>query len=891
MKSCVWNCAFACLFFGILQADAVFPSWISYQGRLLNDTNLYNGTAEIVLRLYDSAVGGVLLGSDSNTVSVVDGLYSVAMGDDAGCDLSAIPDSARVWIEVQINGTLLSPREPVGAVLYSRKAADVPGNVFWRTTGNTNVAPSAFLGTLDNQALDFRVDNTRVLRLEPNPYGPTVIGGSPANDANGAAGATILGGDLNTGNRMTFYSSRSTIAGGNENVIGDGSVFTSYAFIGGGRSNRVTRWAGVIGGGEENEVGGLNASVLGGSKNRADNLYAVVGGGHGNKAAGSENFIGGGENNLSSNNYAAVLGGRQNSAIEQGSAVLGGYHNTASGTNAIVLGGSGNIAGGSHSLAGGEDARAYHEGCFVWADRNGPALVSSQSNQFLIRATGGVGINTDVPAPHSLTVNGNVQASGAVKADSFAGDGADLTSLDGGQLSPGTVTIMALAPDAVTDAKVVDGSLSAADLAANSFWEMDGNTGTTAAMFLGTTDDQPLDLKAGNQRALRLEGAGAAPNVIGGHASNTTTPSGVIGATIGGGQSNRVAGSFATVSGGRANYATNLGATVPGGEGNRAAGDYSLAAGQNAWAGHKGAFVWADTQNAPFGSSKSNQFLIRAQNGLGLNVTNPLAELHVVGKTNMATIILAPDEASDGKDSQMLLAEDGDATYGVYLRYDGGSNELQILGKESIYLYGPHLIVERTSGRVGIGTQSPKTNLHVAGSVMVSEQFKYAAPRVVTRSIPAADLHAAQANPSDNITYINAGYLILSDGAMPREIDLISGLDLPENASITNLSLYYLDQENAADISLRAALQRTRKTPGLPLDANTVAEVPAFASSTAIGEIQKITTWNMMTNAVVNNSNYFYAVSVHASITNTGLFNFMGVMGLEVQYTTDRAGP
>lgn len=891
MKSCVRTCVLVGLCSGILQAHAVVPSWISYQGRLLNDTNLYNGTAEVVFRLYDSEAGGALLGSDSNTVRVVDGLYSAAIGDDAGCDLSAIPDPARIWIEVEINGTPLAPREPVGAVLYSRNAADVPGNVFWRTAGNTNVPPSAFLGTLDNQALDFRVDNMRALRLEPNPYGPTVIGGSPSNDADGAAGATILGGGPDTGNRMTFYSSLSTIAGGSENFIGDGTLFTSHSFIGGGHSNRVTRRAGVIGGGEENEVGGQHAAVLGGQKNRADHLCAVVGGGNANKAAGSGNFIGGGDSNLSSNDNASVLGGKLNQAIEQGSAVLGGEYNTASGPDAIVLGGSGNIAGGSHSLAGGKDARAYHEGCFVWADPNGPALASTQSNQFLIRATGGVGINTDVPAPHSLTVDGDVRASGAVNADSFAGDGSSLTSLDGGQLSPGTVTITALASNAVTDAKVVDGSLLAADLAANSFWETDGNAGTAPAMFLGTTDAQPLELKAGNQRALRLEGAGDAPNVIGGHVSNTTTPSGVVGATIGGGQSNRVAGSFSTVSGGRANSATNLGATVPGGEGNRAAGDYSLAAGRNALASHRGSFVWADTQPAPFGSSRSNQFLIRAQNGLGLNVTNPLAEFHVVGKTNMATILLAPDEASDGEDSQVLLAEDGDATYGAYLRYDGGSNELQILGKEGSLVHGPHLSVERGSGWVGIGTQSPKTNLHVAGSVMVSEQFKYAAPRLFTRSIPAADLHASRANPADDIAYVSIGYYILADGTMPREIDLISGLDLPENASITNLSLYYLDQESAAGISLQASIQRTRKTLGLPVDADTVAEIGTFSSSTAIGEIQKITTWNMMTNAVINHTNYFYAVSVHASITNAGLFNYLGVMGLEVQYTTDRAGP
>ena len=47
---------------------------------------------------------------------------------------------------------------------------------------------------------------------------------------------------------------------------------------------------------------------------------------------------------------------------------------------------------------------------------------------------------------------------------------------------------------------VADGSLTAADLNAatfsNTFWKVDGNVGTTPSThFLGTTDNQPLELK------------------------------------------------------------------------------------------------------------------------------------------------------------------------------------------------------------------------------------------------------------------------------------------------------------------------------------------------------------------------------------------------------------
>jgi hypothetical protein len=69
-------------------------------------------------------------------------------------------------------------------------------------------------------------------------------------------------------------------------------------------------------------------------------------------------------------------------------------------------------------------------------------------------------------------------------------------------------------------------------LSASNFWKTGGNAGTTAGVnFLGTTDNQPLELQVSRKRVLRLEPAtNGAPNVIGGSSGNTVAP-GVIGAT------------------------------------------------------------------------------------------------------------------------------------------------------------------------------------------------------------------------------------------------------------------------------------------------------------------------------------------------------------------------
>lgn len=87
-------------------------------------------------------------------------------------------------------------------------------------------------------------------------------------------------------------------------------------------------------------------------------------------------------------------------------------------------------------------------------------------------------------------------------------------------------------------------------------------------------------------------------------------------ASIGGGSSNAVSGQYGAVSGGNMNTAGGWYATVPGGALSTANGNYSFAAGRRAFAGHDGAFVWADSQDADFPSTATNTFRVRAQNGM-----------------------------------------------------------------------------------------------------------------------------------------------------------------------------------------------------------------------------------------------------------------------------------
>jgi len=110
---------------------------------------------------------------------------------------------------------------------------------------------------------------------------------------------------------------------------------------------------------------------------------------------------GGGSNgwpNIVLGNYGTVSGGHGNTASGDSSTVSGGYINEASGGYATVPGGVFNTAQGWHSFAAGYRAKALQNGTFVWSDYTyGEDFTSTAANQFLIRASGGVGIGTTTP--------------------------------------------------------------------------------------------------------------------------------------------------------------------------------------------------------------------------------------------------------------------------------------------------------------------------------------------------------------------------------------------------------------------------------------------------------------------------------------------------------------
>ena len=93
-------------------SDTVF----TYQGHLLDGGVPANGLFNFEFGLWDADVGGTLLTAPNihNAVLVTDGLFVILL--DFGANDFGNSDR---WLEIEVDGMLLTPRQPITRVPYS----------------------------------------------------------------------------------------------------------------------------------------------------------------------------------------------------------------------------------------------------------------------------------------------------------------------------------------------------------------------------------------------------------------------------------------------------------------------------------------------------------------------------------------------------------------------------------------------------------------------------------------------------------------------------------------------------------------------------------------------------------------------------------------------------
>ncbi|MBI2363085.1 MAG: hypothetical protein HYV15_06855, partial [Elusimicrobia bacterium] len=114
------------------------PNGMNYQGRLEKDGFPVSGDKVMIFRLFDAATGGNKTYDSGNvTVSVVQGLFAVSLD----IPFTALTGTSQKYIEIDVEGITLSPRDPIRSVPYAKVAETVEGTIDVTNSGLTFTTP------------------------------------------------------------------------------------------------------------------------------------------------------------------------------------------------------------------------------------------------------------------------------------------------------------------------------------------------------------------------------------------------------------------------------------------------------------------------------------------------------------------------------------------------------------------------------------------------------------------------------------------------------------------------------------------------------------------------------------------------------------------------------
>ena len=452
----------------LLAATAAVADTITYQGRLDRNSAPYTGLADVEFVLFDAATGGTLVdgpllfadwpveaGLLQAELTFADGVFDgSARWLEIRVDGEPLSPRQPVTAAPVALFAHRGNEGPQGATgPQGPQGATGPQGPQGETGPQGPEGVSPFTRDGATGAIEY-LHAAQTFRFVPNAnpdLPPQVLVGHQNNQATGI-GAAVLSGGLG-GSPNNADGAWALIAGGynnhaqgQESTVGGGSINRAgqkHASVLGGTLNQADAEAATVAGGRNNSATGFAAFVGGGDGNTAGGEHAIVGGGNNNSATGRYSTVAGGLANVASDDYSVVAGGYLNAAGEFAnvtggtenvaaaySAVGGGYGNTASGPLSTVVGGSQNCAGGNLSFAAGYRAKVRpgsesgaagvgcndvplsgasgDEGTFVWNHVGSPLepdFVSTGPNQFLVNASGGVGLHTNAPR-HPLHVRG-----------------------------------------------------------------------------------------------------------------------------------------------------------------------------------------------------------------------------------------------------------------------------------------------------------------------------------------------------------------------------------------------------------------------------------------------------------------------------------------------------
>lgn len=230
MKPMMTKCSALALCLMILlhsMADAL-PQKVLYQGTLRRSGTIFTGNGTFLFRVTDATGATEYWTSGSTVVAVTSGLFRYPLGVDnlGGTGLNSKPFANIPWaliepyVEVTVDGILLSPREPLSSVPYA----------LYLSTGNQfSVADSTFVVTGGRVGIGTSNPSTKLHVVG----GDVLIGNPSSHDLTADEDLLVKGnviidgqfiGHTTSGSSITFTSSGDFIIGTSTLVVTSGKV-------------------------------------------------------------------------------------------------------------------------------------------------------------------------------------------------------------------------------------------------------------------------------------------------------------------------------------------------------------------------------------------------------------------------------------------------------------------------------------------------------------------------------------------------------------------------------------------------------------------------------------------------------------------------------------------
>lgn len=740
--------AFMCLWTTVpLLAQA--PQTISYQGVLKNSdgSSHEDGAVELSFEIFDTESGGAALWSETQAVSVVDGVFNVILGK---IQPLALNFDKPYWLAVAVaDGSEMSPRMELTAAPYSLYAASVAdssilGNKIAKDAVKVlHIEPDvvASINGVSNDGGDVELvagsnvnitadDINKTITISATPgggggditavnAGEGLAGGGTTGDVvlsiaeDGVDGDKIADGAVvrsinNLTDTVTLRGEgAATISTQNDTIIitaGNGGGGSGWSLTGNAGLNSATNFIGTtdntamefrVNNERTMRFEPASHATLGSSPNviGGHELNDVQGGAVGATISGGGTLDDGQGNltpNIVNDDYGTVSGGQGNQA-GRWAAVGGGQNNMANGTTTTVAGGSRNTATAQGATVGGGDANTANG--FVSTVGGGSGNTAGAN-----RATVAGGSSNVIVAQGSFgTIGGGFgntlsDESGAISGGRINNAAGQYATIGGGLENRTTADFATISGGGRSE----PGTSGTGNHVTDDYGTVGGGGNNQAGDNAGTTTDASYATVSGGEENAA---SGLFSTISGGRRNTADNQSAAIGggqdntasglnSVISGGAQNTASGVQAAVVGGFNNLASGQSATIGGGANNVAAGQHSFAAGNRAKANHNGVFVWADNSGADFASTAQNQFLVRATAGVGIGSNDPRGALHILTAG-------APPAGLSANNNGLLLGIESTAGY------------------KWIQSYGGSLILNPISNNVGIGTTSPATRLHV----------------------------------------------------------------------------------------------------------------------------------------------------------------------------------